>query len=241
MPKSPTEVPHVAFTQHRIGIRRNTQPEIAGPSSPVSLVALQDQSRLSAIDRDRGLGLAMFELSRSPTLTDENQVDVGRAQQLLETVERKGAADSPVYAALAVLAMARSSTSEAMQYAERVLHLEPHPSNARIDALRIMANIRFREQKFPEALIPLREVSAARRNARDWFYLGLCEQNCNNTQQALRALNRSLAIDPVQQGAHEAIAAIYQSLGRQTEANTHKKFAARIANDQQNSSPQKGR
>jgi len=241
MPKSPTEVPHVAFTHHRIGLH----PETAAPKAPraasASLIALQDQARLSDIDRDRGLGLALFELFRSPSASGKKRTDIQRARALLQGVERQGAADPPVYAALAALAVANSNTPAADRYAERVLQLEPHPSNARIDALRIVANIRFREQRFAEALIPLRELSTARRNARDWFYLGLCEQNCHNTPQALTALQRSLAIDPAQQGAHAAIAAIYDSQGRRDEAERHKRFAKRFADNPATSSQQKER
>lgn len=239
MPKSPTEVPHVAFTHHRIGLHPRTPTADAPRQSSGTLIALQDQARLSDIDRDRGLGLALFELFRSPSAAGKSRIAIQRARELLQGVERKGAADPPVYAALAGLAMAESKTDAADEYAQHVLRLEPHPSNARIDALRIVANIRFREQRFTEALIPLRELSSARRNARDWFYLGLCQQNCHNTPQALTALKRSLDIDPAQQGAHAAIAAIYESQGRLAEAKRHKRLAARFGDNQATSSQQK--
>ena len=240
MPKSPTEVPHVAFTQHRIGIHDQTPAASEQLPSPIELAPLQNLDRLSAIDRDRGLGLALFELARSPTASGRQPIDMQRVQELLQSVERQGGADAPVYTALAVMAKSRMAASEALEYAKRVLSLESEASNSRIEALRIIANIQFQEQKFPEALIPLRELSLARRNARDWFYLGLCEQNCNNTQQAISALEHSLTIDPAQQGAHEAIAAIYQSLGRNTEAKRHKQQAARLVEQQSTKSQPKG-
>ena len=64
MPQSPTEIPHFAFTHHRIGLHDVDQPPV--DKGIESLVPLVDLSHLPKIEQDRLLGLAYLQLSDTP-------------------------------------------------------------------------------------------------------------------------------------------------------------------------------
>ena len=102
MPQSPTDIPHFAFTHHRIGLHKPVGENTANESSGVgSLVLLDEMSHLLEIDRVRGLGLAYLELSDkqgSPTAFETYRL---RAFRLLESVRHDGMRDGDVDAALA--------------------------------------------------------------------------------------------------------------------------------------------
>src|SRR5262249_54071034 len=58
MPSGDTDIPHIAFTHHRIG-RHTTKPAPApAPTRAPDLVATDDVARLPALDQQRNLGLA---------------------------------------------------------------------------------------------------------------------------------------------------------------------------------------
>jgi hypothetical protein len=53
------------------------------------------------------------------------------------------------------------------------------------------------------------------------LFLRLCEQNCDRTDNAIRALLRSIEIDPSQPGVHGALAAILSSQGDHEGSQKH--------------------
>lgn len=228
MPTAPTEVTHVAFTHHRIGIHgaAGTEPGTpAANSDSKVLVPLQDLTTLSRLEQDRSLGLAYLRLEGDAA----GQPDyLRRGWDLLQGVYAAGVQDPAVRAALAQLALYRGESATAEAMASRVLSSVEEPVRERVDALEVLARIRFQQQRFEEARDLYAELVACRRTAKHWFYLGLCEQNCGRTAQALQALHQSLTIDPRQAGAHSALAVLYGSIGRPEEAEQHRERAARL-------------
>src|SRR5206468_752199 len=114
MPRGSTEVPHVAFTHHRIG-RHGARP--AGPTRVPDLVAAGDGSRFGPADQERNLGLAYSEAARSPT--DERFTDAfaARARQHLEAGYAAGLRDGPMLTALAVLSWTANEPDRAADLA----------------------------------------------------------------------------------------------------------------------------
>src|SRR5262249_27696291 len=60
MPRGNTDIPHIAFTHHRIG--KHTVGTAADPVAVPDLVPTDDQSHLSPADRERNLGLAYMQV-----------------------------------------------------------------------------------------------------------------------------------------------------------------------------------
>ncbi|HUG20593.1 MAG TPA: multiheme c-type cytochrome, partial [Planctomycetaceae bacterium] len=64
MPKTETDIPHFAFTHHRIGIHSNDQPPARTASQEMdTLVPVIEPASLPAEERERALGLAYFEFA----------------------------------------------------------------------------------------------------------------------------------------------------------------------------------
>jgi len=62
MPKGKTDIPHVAFTHHRVGRHLPSPSRPEGGAIP-DLVAVDDNPRLAETDRNRNLGLAYLKAS----------------------------------------------------------------------------------------------------------------------------------------------------------------------------------
>ncbi|MGH7127508.1 MAG: multiheme c-type cytochrome, partial [Planctomycetaceae bacterium] len=103
MPQSPTDIPHFAFTHHRIGIHESRESTQNGPSIG-TLVPLSDVDGLSPAARQRGLGLAYLELSDHHAGSQEAFNEYRRrAGTLLESTLDRTPDDGQVLAALARL------------------------------------------------------------------------------------------------------------------------------------------
>ncbi len=63
MPRGDTEIPHIAFTHHRIG--RHAAAPLTATEPGATLVPLDNVAHLPAVDQQRNLGLANLEVSRS--------------------------------------------------------------------------------------------------------------------------------------------------------------------------------
>ena len=95
----------------------------------------------------------------------------------------------------------------------------------RIVATNVLAQIAFDRNQFEQAVSLYRTLAGYHLDGRDTYFLGLSEQNTRNTEKAIEALKRSIAIEPSQVAAHAALHAIYSSTGRNAEAEIHKQAA----------------
>ena len=227
MPEADTEVAHVAFTHHRIGLHPDR--EVIEADAEAALVSVQDLSRLSSVERDRVLGLAYWYYYKHHANDPLWSWCAGSASRLLGGAVQAGLRDPVVDWALAEIASNEGRTHAAVQLAEQVLAAEPQPTDERTEALRLVALDHFREHRFAQARGPLEELIRVRRNATDWFYFGLCVHSLGRSDQAIEALERSLEIEPAQAGSHAALAAIYTSLGDSRLAEVHRAQAEWLA------------
>jgi tetratricopeptide (TPR) repeat protein len=209
MPDSATEVPHVAFTHHHIGIHPlGIQPGEAD-SEPIPL-PLSDLSQLSDADQKRAEALAWYRLLLRVRLAPQSpsaQSAGARVDKLLRQVPHE-AVDVHVELARAELRLNRGDTVGAAEAAERALEFENRGTDEQARALVVLGSIEFGQDRFEEARDRFAKLVQLGRNARDWFYLGLCENNCGRERAAIRALEKSLEIDPSSSGTYEALAAI---------------------------------
>ncbi len=231
MPRSPTEVPHVAFTHHRIGVHGSELDELKRPEyeRTAQLLAVQNVSGLPSeeVERCRGLGWWQLYLVQ---LESSIRNEYGRnAEESLRATWDAGLRDPDVAAALAGIAQELGQMPRAERFAKMVLEREPVPTDARIAALEILAQRQFERSDFSGARDTYQELANHRREARSWFFLGLCAQNTDDSEAAIAALQRSLEINPAQPGAHQALSAIYQGMGKLEEAQSHSRMAAKLA------------
>ena len=99
---------------------------------------------------------------------------------------------------------------------------------ARIEATRVLAQIAFQQGDAEKAVERYRLLANYHRDARDMFFLGLCENNVKNLPAAIAALERSIEIDPTQVGPHTALRAIYMARGEAAKAEVHAEAQRRL-------------
>lgn len=101
MPRSQTEIPHFAFTHHRIGIHKRSPDQVAVKADADELVLMPGSPGTTPLEelRNRGLGYLLF----SDSTKDESHSVAYRAQadQLLRQYQQNGPTDPEFNAAFA--------------------------------------------------------------------------------------------------------------------------------------------
>jgi tetratricopeptide (TPR) repeat protein len=218
MPRSDTDIPHVAFTHHRIGKHR---PRPAADTGRVpDLVAMGDVSHLSAIDRQRGLGLAYYFAAESEERELYETEFRRRARSILEEVHSAGLRDGAVATALAELHW-KTDRTRTRRYADQALEATDLSPDNRAMALMLLATCDFEDRDFKSAIRRLEEVTRLRRLAEDWRLLGVCYLLDDQPRPALKAMEQALAIRPFRHNIHGGMFEVYRRLGDGRRAQEH--------------------
>ncbi|HEV7224246.1 MAG TPA: multiheme c-type cytochrome [Pirellulales bacterium] len=229
MPQTPTEIPHIAFTHHRIGIhgagpQAAADNEVQAEQGIGELVPLSDLSHLPEIERDRCLGLAYLEYSyrhKQPAAQDHYR---DRAVQLLESVRGRGLRDAFVDAGLARVYWTEAP-SRAVQLALAALEDDPLPPSERVNALFVLGVIGYNSRQWPHAKRALEELVRLRRHPVDWTLLGLCQEALGDDPGAIQSLRRAAEINRYQRDVHEVLARLYARQGQTQLADHHRQLS----------------
>jgi hypothetical protein len=219
MPRSATDVPHVAFTNHRIGIHGKPA---ASPQETAGLGELRpifDLSGLSALDRQRSLGLAYAEWAVQQKDAAHMAACRARAAELLHGVRAAGLHDPTVDIML-------------VRLGSPIEWLEPYIGDVappgltprdRCAAMSLYANACAKQGRYADALPLLRQLVRRRRVSEDWQLLAYCERMLGNISQSVEALERATLIDTRLEGAHELLEPYYRQHGDLQRANWHRR------------------
>jgi tetratricopeptide (TPR) repeat protein len=88
-------------------------------------------------------------------------------------------------------------------------------------ALFLLATCDFEGRDYRSAIKRLEDVTRLRRFAEDWRLLGVCYLLDDQPQQALKAMERALAIRPFRHDIHGGLFEIYRRLGDARRAQEH--------------------
>jgi hypothetical protein len=224
MPRGDTDIPHFAFTHHRIGL--HTAPTAPAPGRGFRLIPLEEDSHLSALDRQRNLGLANLGLWLEPgDAAEQRETFRLRARELLEGVHAAGLREGETSQALATLTWDLDPL-RAANYAREALAATDTPPHGRAAALAILALRDLQKHNFKAAAASLEQVVLLRRNPDDWGPLGISYLEQNQPQKALTALQKALAIRPSHPTTHAALARAYRQLGDLPQAQEHQDKAS---------------
>jgi predicted CXXCH cytochrome family protein len=212
MPRGATEMAHLAFTHHQIGV--HPLPDRPAPGDDDQLVPLFDLAQLSEGDRQRSLGLAWQQRSTDPA-EDAAAVPLrrkaaARAEDLLKTLPAEFV-DGAVEMALADLYFDQGELSRAQAQAQNALARSNLTTDERVKAHEMLAGMDFVRQRFSEAADHFVELTQLRRYAGDWFNLGICESRRGNIAEGIRALENARTLDPEQIETYEKLAVMHHA------------------------------
>jgi predicted CXXCH cytochrome family protein len=227
MPTAATDIPHVAFSHHRIGIHPKYRPfQKSIPAwDPASgrdvLEPFHDLSGYSELDRKRALGLAYRKAGSHAEIGPVAELFNRRAYQLLSEVWDQGLRDGAIAAALAT-GNYRFNLGDVQSFAEAAL-ADPHLDGSDLCAmLFLLADAEFKRGNSVAASERLRRLTTLRRNAVDWSYLSRCERAQGRLPEGLQALETAARIGTTAPRFHRELADLYQKLGDWDRAAWHR-------------------
>ena len=223
MPTSPTDIPHLAFTHHRVGIHDGKPAALKPSAAPGLLKPFLDLSRLSEIDRQRSLGLAYIELANHEEIPSRRKHYQKVAHQILTEVHESGLKDGYVDSALASLRFELSA--EPLPLALSSLEDERLSGMERCNSLFLAADAFYRRERYEEALATLEALGDLRRHSVQWLLAAQCHQKLGNEAAAVEALLKATQINPRTPAAHRFLANHFRKSGNASRAQWHEKMA----------------
>lgn len=194
MPRGETEIPHFAFTHHRIGIHRRGEKKSSADAAP-ELVSLQDVSWQPELDLQRNLGLGYLQFSVAPGQSAHTEALLDRALELLTNVQRQSPRDPEVEAGLARIYWGRDPalTLRHAQTAADAPRLSPE---AEATACFALGSTFYEQNRLPSARSWLERTVRLRPNADVWIMLSNCYEQSGDMAKALDAARRGAQLAP---------------------------------------------
>ncbi|GIX04428.1 MAG: hypothetical protein KatS3mg114_0297 [Planctomycetaceae bacterium] len=225
MPRARTEIPHLSFTHHRVGIHPPypATPPMAEALPPVisELVPILPLEGRPERERRRSYALALLEVgNRHPTAAGAAHYHQ-QAEQLLLALYAQGERDPAVLAGLARLAYQRGD-SRALSWAEELLGQAAAVGHERVLGLYIAAEFALLQRQPHRAAPWLQELVRLRRHAFDWALLAQYQTQMNEPFHL--SLERSLQINPRQPALRQTLIRWYRSQGNTHAAARHERL-----------------
>ncbi len=224
MPKTPTRVSHVAFTNHTIGVS-----DAASPQRGI-LIPLQNMSRLSKPDREMSRGLAMLNIYLRQSQNPAMPTFRAQAKRALISARQNGLNDPRILSGLALIALDENDWPLAEAVSRQALRVPTIDRHARLDAGEVLSEICLTQKRLKEAERWLRDLTANHRNPRHWLMLGDCLRQQQKFPEAVKAFERAIEIAPADAApVHWELAALYEQLGKEDLANQHENLARSLS------------
>jgi hypothetical protein len=220
MPRGDTDIPHIAFTHHRIGRHTSPPASTALTGRTPELVPVEDVAYLPQIDQQRNLGLAYLQVSRDRRHSQYAETFTTRARELLEAVYAAGLRDGVITQNLASIYW-KIDPARAAKYADEALTDKDLIADVRAAALVVRADCHLHNGELDAAIALLEELVTLRRQAEDWRLLGKLYLDRNEPQRALQAYQKALAIRPFRYEIHGGLGEAYRLLGNNVRAREH--------------------
>ena len=213
MPQVSTDIPHIAFTHHRIGLHQG-QSQSAVDMRTVDLVPFGDVSKVSAAELQRSHALACAEFaSRAPTAELAAEFRE-RAFRELSGLMRQPVFDGDAAAALARLQWEQGDMLAAARLATLALQDSDLSIGSRVNALFVQGDALLQQRRFSEAVLPLQKLTGLRRLSEDWLILGLAEFQSGDREAGLKSVQKAASIQPFRRDIPETLRKLQQAAGQ---------------------------
>ncbi len=223
MPQTPTDIPHLAFTHHRVGIhvaptKGQTKDE---PSAvPPSLRPMFDLSLLSENEQKRSLGLAFLEFANKDADVAHRPLYKRQALALLTELRASGGVDGTVDAWLARLRFELGMPG-VQPFVQSALADPQLTGQDLCNALFLQADGQFQQKRFQQAIQTLEQLAKLRRNSVQWLLMAQCQKELGNEAAMEQALLQAVHINPRLANVQQKLAEIYRLRGNETKARYH--------------------
>lgn len=229
MPRGETDIPHIAFTHHRIGIHsKETKPDRKPSNAIPQLVADVSLDHLTLADQLRCKGLAYIEISEKQTTTEAAQTCRETALIALRKAYQFGIRDASTLASLAGLAMERGDRNEAISLARAALQEPNADSGSHENARFVLANAYLEMDDLAAAETELLLLVQNRRRTDDWLVLAETRHKQGNLKGALEALFAAEKMNPFHLEVQRLLTASLSLAGQRDEAERHLRIEQRL-------------
>ncbi len=238
MPRSGTDIPHLTFTHHRIGLHADFRsghekaPAKSANLPPGKLVPLTESGSIPQSVKDAMLGVAYLELSgRNDGLSHAQLYQEHAFNMLIEAWQREERSPE-VASALAALGTDRRLPS----FAEFVRTAAGQPditASMRVNFLLSQAFWNADQKHFLEAADFMKEVVTIRRAPTDWQLLGDFNRAAGRTQQTAEAFEKVLKISPLNTTPRRWLVEYYDHTNNHDSAEQHRKVLSLMSSWQQ--------
>jgi hypothetical protein len=226
MPQVETDIPHIAFTHHRIGVHSKAATEHLDPAK-AELVPISSAEQLPKIDRERNLGLAYLELSEKQKTRRAASEFRRRARELLVSVRRQGLYDGDVEAALARI-LWQADPRAAAGVAQSALSAPTQTPQSRVNSLFIIADAAMQEGNFQAAAQTLDILVTLRRHSHDHYLLAMAKAELGMLDAAIEHAKDAIEIHPFRAEFYQFLSRACQAAGRQDDAARFANLAERM-------------
>jgi hypothetical protein len=234
MPRGDTDIPHIAFTHHRVGVHGPPRPPVpASGDRDMTLVEVAGARALPPLEAKRSLGLAYLQLAERPSddpgrllwSDAEREACFEKARALLSEAHAEGADDPEVIEGLAGLEW---NAERRGRLAREVLAAgDEAPALSRIRALSHLVRIHFQAKSPRVAEAYLRELTRISRSASDWSSLADVAMQKGDREEARAATQAALRMEPSNPYVQERAAVVLGWLGDPAAA-LHQRIAERL-------------
>ncbi len=241
MPRTNTEIPHIAFTHHRIAVHAPETLAAPSPRAPglpaLALQSMYDESGLNERDRRHNLGLAYLGLSlheSDPLAAAEHR---NRAAKLLGDLGAEGYSNGETLGALARIAYANSDLANSARLAIESLDYCDLTPKTRVNNLFFLSEIAIRAKQPALARPALEQLIATRWLAEDWNLFGMLHLQEQDNAAAQHALEHAIGIAPFRPDLRQRLARIYALQGSNEFAERELQIARQLGGEAASAEP----
>ncbi len=221
MPRGPTEIPHFAFTHHRIGIHKPAPAATTSKKEADALVLIPGSPEAVELDEIRNLGLGYLQFSEATEQVAHIPEYRKRAAQLLLLFSQEGGEDSEVDAALARLHWG-VNREQMMHSAQAVVDAKAASPSAWASAC-FTLGMSYYEQRLPTEARPWLERTVKLRPIPEaYLMLSECLDVGGETEAAIQAVRRACELAPDDPRYCERLIYLLTNTGELTEVETLK-------------------
>jgi hypothetical protein len=220
MPRGDTDILHIAFTQHRIGIHGEEADDPLRLSEGV-LVPVYSEDHLPKSERDRNLGLAYLELSDKQSTAKLHRHYRRLAESLLNSAAEQKLRDADVESIRARLAWEREDHMVAVRRAKNSLGYHGS-SGAKANALLVLGEAQRQLGMTQEAISTLKTLTRRRRSSEDWLILGLSYRELGRLGDAIASLEMAVVIDPSRRDIRQMLVVFLAKSSNAAGADKHR-------------------